>query len=46
MNALYQRDTGNGIRLSYDNPQIRAIYNEFLGEPLSAKAKELLHIYR
>jgi ferredoxin hydrogenase len=44
MNALYQRDASKEIRLSYDNPQIRAIYNDFLGEPLSKKSKELLHI--
>jgi ferredoxin hydrogenase len=44
MNALYQRDTNKVIRLSYDNPQIKAIYSEFLGEPLGMKAKELLHI--
>ena len=43
MNALYQRDTASEIRLSYDNPQIREIYDDFLDEPLSVKAKELLH---
>jgi len=32
--------------LSCDNPQVQAIYNEFLGYPLSEKAKELLHIKR
>jgi len=43
LNALYQRDTENKIRLSYDNPQIQAIYAEFLGKPLDGKAKTLLH---
>ena len=43
MNALYQRDTDMEIRLSYDNPQIKAIYDEFLDKPLSEKSKELLH---
>ena len=43
-NGLYQRDIGSAIRLSYDNPQIKAIYTKFLGQPLSAKAKKLLHI--
>ena len=43
-NALYQRDANNEIRLSYDNPQVRAIYKDFLGEPLGKKSKELLHI--
>jgi ferredoxin hydrogenase len=46
MNALYQRDTGSEVRLSCDNPQIKAIYNDFLGEPLGKKSKELLHINR
>ncbi|MCL2291044.1 MAG: iron hydrogenase small subunit [Bacteroidetes bacterium] len=32
--------------MSCDNPQVQAIYNEFLGYPLSEKAKELLHIKR
>ena len=44
-NALYQNDAGKAIRLSCDNPQIRLIYNDFLGEPLSQKSKELLHIF-
>jgi ferredoxin hydrogenase len=43
MNALFQRDANTEIRLSYDNPQIRTIYNEFLGEPLSEKSKKFLH---
>jgi len=42
-NALYQRDADKKIRLSCDNPQIKAIYKDFLGEPLSKKSKELLH---
>jgi ferredoxin hydrogenase len=46
MNALFQYGDGKSIRLSCDNPQIQAIYNEFLGYPLSEKAKELLHIKR
>ncbi|MDR0332358.1 MAG: iron hydrogenase small subunit [Dysgonamonadaceae bacterium] len=43
MNALFQHDANKEIRLSYDNPQIRTIYDEFLGEPLSEKSKKLLH---
>ena len=42
-NALYQRDADKEIRLSCDNPQIRTIYDEYLGKPLGKKAKELLH---
>ena len=44
LNALYQRDADEEIRLSCDHPQIRAIYDDFLGEPLSKKSKELLHL--
>ena len=44
INALYQRDAGQEIRLSCDNPEIKAIYSEFLGEPLGDKAKKLLHL--
>ena len=46
LDALYRRDVQQEIRLSYDNPQIEAIYGEFLGEPLSKKAVELLHVKR
>jgi ferredoxin hydrogenase len=46
MNALFQHGDGKQIRLSCDNPQIQAIYNEFLGYPLSEKSKQLLHIKR
>ncbi|MCL2190463.1 MAG: iron hydrogenase small subunit [Treponema sp.] len=31
--------------MSYDNPQIKAIYRDFLGEPMGDKAKRLLHTY-
>jgi ferredoxin hydrogenase len=44
LNALYQRDAGQEIRLSCDNPQIKAIYDEFLGKPLGRKSEELLHL--
>jgi ferredoxin hydrogenase len=44
LNALYQRDAGREIRLSCDNPQIKAIYDEFLGKPLGKKPEELLHV--
>jgi len=46
LNALYQRDISRKIRLSCDNPEIKAIYNDFLGEPLGKKSTELLHIER
>jgi len=44
ISALYRRDTDQAIRLSLDNPQIKAIYSDFLGEPLGKKAEALLHV--
>ena len=41
--ALYMADEENVIRKSHENPSIKQIYAEFLGEPGSHKAHELLH---
>ena len=41
--TLYQLDKKNTIRLSHKNPQVQKLYSEFLGEPLSERAEELLH---
>ena len=41
--ALYSEDQRNTLRLSYKNTQIQQLYKEFLGEPNSHKAHELLH---
>lgn len=41
--SLYNRDKNNKIRYPHENPNIEKIYNEFLGEPLGTKSKELLH---
>ena len=43
INALYQKDATHTIRLSCDNPEIKAIYDDFLGQPLGTKSVELLH---
>ncbi|MDY6024123.1 MAG: NADH-dependent [FeFe] hydrogenase, group A6 [Candidatus Borkfalkiaceae bacterium] len=42
-NALYSEDERQTVRQSHNNPQIKALYEEFLGEPNSHKAHELLH---
>ena len=31
------------MRFSHENPSIKAIYKDYLGEPLSEIAEELLH---
>jgi hypothetical protein len=41
---LRQHGSGREDRLSIDNPEIKALYNDFLGEPLGEKSKQLLHI--
>ena len=42
-NALYSEDERQVIRQSHNNPQIIELYENFLGEPNSHKAHELLH---
>ncbi|MCL2414160.1 MAG: NADH-dependent [FeFe] hydrogenase, group A6 [Bacteroidales bacterium] len=41
--ALYQEDAGKKLRKSHENPYIKKLYEEFLGEPGGKKAHELLH---
>ena len=43
--ALYQEDESKALRVSHKNPQIIALYDEYLGEPNSHKAHELLHTH-
>jgi len=45
MQVLYNEDKGKHIRKSHDNPEIQRLYEEFLGEPNSHKAHELLHTH-
>ena len=41
--AIYREDAGKPIRKSHENPEIKEIYKDFLGEPNSEKAHHLLH---
>ena len=43
MNALYNSDKKMKIRCASDNPDIKKVYKELLGNPLSKKSDELLH---
>lgn len=45
MAAVYQDDKDQKIRCSHHNPYIKKLYEEFLGEPGSRKAHELLHTH-
>ena len=41
--ALYAADRNNAVRKSHENEAIKALYAEFLGEPGSHKAHDILH---
>ena len=41
--ALYSEDERQTLRQSHNNPQIKELYEKFLGQPNSHKAHELLH---
>ena len=41
--SLYKRDSSMSVRVSADNPEIKALYKEYLGSPLSDIAERLLH---
>jgi NADH-quinone oxidoreductase subunit G/NADP-reducing hydrogenase subunit HndD len=43
--ALYDLDKSLPLRKSHDNPEIQAIYRDYFGRPLSAKAHALLHTH-
>ncbi|MBD9233568.1 MAG: NADH:ubiquinone oxidoreductase, partial [Alistipes onderdonkii] len=41
--ALYAEDAAKPLRKSHENPDIQALYEEFLGEPCGPLSHELLH---
>ena len=41
--ALYREDANKPLRRSHENPEIKALYADYLGAPNSHKAHELLH---
>ena len=43
MGAIYTLDERAAVRASHENPSLGRLYNEFLGEPGGALARELLH---
>ncbi|MBE6142669.1 MAG: 4Fe-4S dicluster domain-containing protein [Erysipelotrichaceae bacterium] len=43
--SIYNIDSKKELRVSCDNPEIKKIYDEYLGEPNSHKAHELLHTH-
>ncbi len=43
--ALYSEDERSAIRKSHENPVIKKLYEEYLGEPCGHKSHELLHTH-
>jgi iron only hydrogenase large subunit-like protein len=43
--AIYKEDEGKQLRKSHENPEIKQIYEEFLGTPLGEKSHHLLHTH-
>lgn len=41
--VLYDNDAAKTLRKSHDNPSIKKVYEEYLGEPGSEKAHHILH---
>jgi len=41
--AIYREDEGKELRKSHENPEIKQLYDEFLGKPLGEKSHHLLH---
>ncbi len=43
--GLYGEDDNMPLRKSHENPEVQALYRDYLGEPNSHKAHELLHTH-
>lgn len=41
--TLYRLDAANKLRFSHENPDVQALYRDYLEKPLSHRAHELLH---
>ena len=43
--GLFDCDSANELRKSHENPEIKGLYNTWLGKPLGEKAHSLLHTH-
>ena len=43
--AIYAEDKNKVLRKSHDNPYIKQLYDEYIGEPNSERAHQLLHTH-
>ena len=42
-NVLWRLDYKMPLRFSHENPDVQALYKEYLGKPLSERSHHLLH---
>lgn len=45
MEAIYREDRNKTLRKSHENPEVQALYKEFIGEVGGKKAHDLLHTH-
>lgn len=43
IDSLYNRDKSMGLRASHENEELKVVYREFYGKPLSKLAEQMLH---
>ncbi len=43
ISAIYKEDEGKKLRKSHENPALKQLYGQFLGQPLGEKSHHLLH---
>ena len=43
--AIYREDEGKELRKSHENPEVRQLYEDFLGVPLGERSHHLLHTH-
>ncbi len=41
--VLWNLDRNSAVRFSHENPDVLALYDEYLGEPLGSRSHHLLH---
>ena len=41
--VLWRLDKGEALRFSHENPDVQALYRDYLGKPLGEKSHHLLH---
>ena len=45
LKSIYEEDEEKPLRKSHENPYIKQLYEEFLGEPCGEKSHKLLHTH-